>query len=87
MAAGLPVVIPSPEESFSEGLEKIAMFTKNNEKSFTDNIQKLLNNEDLRKKYSNQSLAKSKEFDSEKIEVEWFNCINKAKDWKINHLP
>ena len=68
MAAGLPVVIPSPEESFSEGLEKIAMFTKNNEKSFTDNIQKLLNNEDLRKKYSNQSLAKSKEFDSEKIE-------------------
>mgnify|MGYP006083797307 CR=1 FL=1 len=68
MAAGLPVVIPPPEEDFSEGLEKTAVFTKNNEKSFTENIQKLLTNEDLRKKYSNQSLTKSKEFDSEKIE-------------------
>ena len=68
MAAGLPIVIPFPKEGFSEGLEKTAIFTKNNEKSFTENIQKLLKNEDLRKKYSNQSLTKAKEFDSEKIE-------------------
>ncbi len=27
------------------------------------------------------------EFDSEKIEVEWFNCINEAQKWKIEHLP
>jgi glycosyltransferase involved in cell wall biosynthesis len=68
MAAGLPVVIPPPEEGFSEGLGKTVVFTKNNEKSFTDSIQKLLANEDLRKKYSDQSLTKSREFDSEKIE-------------------
>ncbi len=68
MAAGLPVIIPPPEEGFSEGLEKTAIFTKNNEKSFTDNIQMLLKNKNLQKKYSEQSLVKSKEFDSEKIE-------------------
>ena len=68
MAAGLPILIPFPEKNFSEGLEKTAVFTKTNEKSFTENIQKLLKNEDLRKKYSNQSLIKAKEFDSEKIE-------------------
>ncbi|QDI89420.1 hypothetical protein Nisw_07725 [Candidatus Nitrosopumilus sp. SW] len=26
-------------------------------------------------------------FDSDEIEVEWFNCINEAKKWKIEHLP
>ena len=29
----------------------------------------------------------SGEFDSDEIEVEWFNCINEAKKWKIEHLP
>ncbi len=27
------------------------------------------------------------EFDSDKIEIEWFNCINEAEEWKIEHLP
>jgi hypothetical protein len=27
------------------------------------------------------------EFDSDTIEVEWFNCINEAEEWKIEHLP
>ena len=27
------------------------------------------------------------EFDSQKIEVEWFNCINNAEKWKNDHLP
>jgi glycosyltransferase involved in cell wall biosynthesis len=68
MATGLPVVIPYPKEGFSEGLEGTAFFTKSNEKSFTENIKKLLENVDLREKYSHRSLCKSKEFDSEKIE-------------------
>jgi glycosyltransferase involved in cell wall biosynthesis len=68
MATGLPIVTPYPKEGFSEGLEGTALFTKNNEKSFTENIQKLLKNENLRKKYSIQSLIKAKEFDSKKIE-------------------
>ena len=27
------------------------------------------------------------EFDSDKIEIDWFNCINEAEKWKIEHLP
>ena len=68
MAAGLPVVIPFPKEGFSEGLEKTAIFSKNNEKSFAENIQKLLNNEGLREKFSILSVNKAKEFDAQKIE-------------------
>ena len=26
-------------------------------------------------------------FDSNEIEIEWFNCNNKAEEWKIEHLP
>ena len=35
------------------------------------------------KKFKNQ-LGK---FDSNEIEIEWFNCINEAEDWKTAHLP
>ena len=27
------------------------------------------------------------EFSSDKIEIDWFNCINEAKKWKVEHLP
>ena len=27
------------------------------------------------------------EYDSDEIEVDWFNCINEAEEWKIEHLP
>jgi len=69
MATGLPIVIPFPKEGFSEGLEKIAMFTKNNEKSFIENINKLLDDNDLQRTYSKQSLNKSVDFDLQKIET------------------
>ena len=26
-------------------------------------------------------------FDSNEIEIEWFNCNNKAEEWKIEHMP
>ena len=26
-------------------------------------------------------------FDSNEIEIEWFNCNNEAEEWKIEHLP
>jgi hypothetical protein len=29
----------------------------------------------------------SGEFDSDQIEVDWFNCINNAEKWKESHLP
>ena len=34
-------------------------------------------------KYKNQS----GEFDSNEIEIEWFNCINEVESWKLEHLP
>ena len=27
------------------------------------------------------------EFDSNEVEIEWFNCNNAAEEWKIEHLP
>ena len=27
------------------------------------------------------------EFDSDKIEIDWFNCINEAEEWKTEHMP
>jgi len=27
------------------------------------------------------------EYDSDEIEIEWFNCINEAENWKAEHLP
>jgi hypothetical protein len=26
-------------------------------------------------------------FDSDKLEVDWFNCINEAEEWKTEHMP
>ena len=26
-------------------------------------------------------------FDSNEIEIEWFNCNNKAEEWEIEHMP
>ena len=31
--------------------------------------------------------SQSGEFDSNEIEIEWFNCINEAESWKLEHLP
>jgi len=28
----------------------------------------------------------SDEFDSDEIEIEWFNCMNTAEKWKKDHL-
>lgn len=27
------------------------------------------------------------EFDSNEIEINWFNCVNEAKKWKTDHMP
>jgi len=29
----------------------------------------------------------SDEFDTDELEIKWFNCINDAQKWKIDHLP
>ncbi|MBI1663316.1 MAG: hypothetical protein IS860_07490 [Nitrosopumilus sp.] len=43
--------------------------------------------ENMASKCDNQFKNEQGEFDSDEIEVEWFNCINEAKKWKIEHLP
>ena len=43
--------------------------------------------ENMKKQCDNQFRNELGEFDSEQIEIEWFNCTNEAKKWKIEHLP
>jgi len=68
MASGLPVVIPYPKEGYSEGLDDIAVFSELKPESFSENFNRLLNDTNLRNKFSDKSLSKAKDFDNEKIE-------------------
>lgn len=68
MAAGLPVVIPFPKKDYSDGLENIAVFSKRDAKSFSENINKLLSDESLRQKFVEKSITKAKEFDRAVLE-------------------
>ena len=43
--------------------------------------------EKMKEKCNEQFKNESGEFDSNEIEIEWFNCNNKAEEWKIDHLP
>ena len=43
--------------------------------------------EKMKEKCNEQFKNESGEFDSNEIEIEWFNCNNKAEEWKIEHLP
>ena len=69
MATGLPIIIPFLKPGFEEGLERVALFSHPNPKSFSENIKKLLDNNELLKEFSEKSLIKSHEFDSKKIEA------------------
>jgi hypothetical protein len=43
--------------------------------------------ENMKNQCSTEFKNDSNEFDSDENEVEWFNCINEAQKWKIEHLP
>jgi hypothetical protein len=43
--------------------------------------------ENMKSECDSEFKNKLGEFDSEKIEIDWFNCINEAETWKIEHLP
>ena len=43
--------------------------------------------EKMKEQCNNQFRNGSGEFDSNEIEIEWFNCNNKAENWKIEHMP
>ena len=55
-----------------------------------DNVmkQKVIQiSESMRNKCDSEFKNKMNEFDSEEIEIKWFNCFNEAKKWKKDHLP
>jgi glycosyltransferase involved in cell wall biosynthesis len=68
MAAGLPVIIPFPKEGFSDGLDDVAIFSERDVDSFGKKIKMLLNDTELRKKYSEKSQKKALDYDISKIE-------------------
>ena len=43
--------------------------------------------ENMKNQCNTEFKNESGEFDSDEIEVEWFNCINETQKWKIEHLP
>ncbi len=43
--------------------------------------------ESMKEQCDNEFKNESGEFDSDEIDVEWFNCNNEAEKWKIEHLP
>lgn len=43
--------------------------------------------EDMKKNCDKKFRNESGEFDSDDLEVEWFNCTNEVQKWKIEHLP
>lgn len=68
MASGLPIVIPYPVKGFSDGLDKVALFTNRIPSSFVFNINKILNDSNLHQDLSKKSLLKAKDFDKTIIE-------------------
>ncbi|MCV0392596.1 MAG: hypothetical protein K5790_04790 [Nitrosopumilus sp.] len=51
-------------------------------------IQKVIQiSENMKKECDSQYKNELGEFDSDNIEVEWFNCVNEAQKWKIEHMP
>ncbi|WP_067958502.1 hypothetical protein [Nitrosopumilus sp. Nsub] len=43
--------------------------------------------EKMKERCNEQFRNESGGFDSNEIEIEWFNCNNKAEDWKMEHMP
>ena len=68
MAAGIPVVIPTPNKEFSDGLENIAVFADRTSESFREKISKLLSDEKFYNEISVKCKNKAQEFDQERIE-------------------
>ena len=50
--------------------------------------QKVLQVSEKMKEQCNQQFKNELgEFDSNQLEIEWFNCNNKTEQWKIEHMP
>ena len=68
----------------------IVEFNEDDKFSPPDNVlkQKVIQiSENMKNKCDVEFKNEANEFDSDSIEVEWFNCINEAEKWKKDHLP
>ena len=43
--------------------------------------------EDMKDRCDEKFKNDNGDFDSDQIEIDWFNCVNEAEKWKIEHLP
>ncbi len=73
-------------------LAKAGIIEFNDENKFSppDNVikQKVIQISDNMKNKCELEFKNEKDaFDSNEIEVEWFNCVNEAEKWKQDHLP
>ncbi len=56
----------------------------------TDNVlkQKVIQiSENMKNKCDLEFKNEMNEYDSDEIEIEWFNCFNEAEEWQKDHLP
>ena len=68
----------------------IVEFNEDDKFSPPDNVlkQKVIQiSENMKNKCNIGFKNESNGFDSDSVEVEWFNCINEAEKWKKDHLP
>ncbi len=55
------------------------------QKGLTQKVIKI--SENMKNKCNNEFKNELDEFDSNEIEINWFNCVNEAQKWKIDHTP
>ena len=54
----------------------------------SDLTQKVIQvSENMKSQCDKEFRNELEEFGSDKMEVDWFNCINEAEKWKVEHLP
>ena len=75
---------------FQLAKDGIVEFNEDDKFSPPDNVlkQKVIQiSENMKNKCNIGFKNESNGFDSDSVEVEWFNCINEAEKWKKDHLP
>ncbi len=55
------------------------------QKGLTQKVIEILEN--MKNECNNEFKNELDEFDSNEIEINWFNCVNEAQKWKTDHMP
>ena len=55
------------------------------QKGLTQKVIKI--SENMKNECNNEFKNELDEFDSNEIEIDWFNCVNEAQKWKTDHMP